>query len=187
MVVGGSVGGLVGGLGYICLFVFLVLLVAVIAVGIALLVRNWRRKGPLPRSGEQGIREPTPDAVLEEPDRQNVAALWRQSDELARAGRFLEAVRTLYLAVLALLHQGGLIRYERTRTNGEYADQLRRKSSPTHRPFLGLTGLFEVKWYGQRSCRSEDYGSCRQLAETIQSRIEGREASPEPPAGSYHG
>jgi membrane peptidoglycan carboxypeptidase len=30
------------------------------------------------------------------------------------------AVRTLYLAVLALLHQGGLIRYQRTRTNGEY-------------------------------------------------------------------
>ena len=34
---------------------------------------------------------------------------WR-AEELARAGRCLEAVRALYLAVLALLHRADLIR-----------------------------------------------------------------------------
>jgi hypothetical protein len=164
----GGLGALARGLGYLCLFVFVVLLVAVLVVGVALLVRNWRRNRPAARAAEQGVTEPGAENYLDEPDRQNVASLWRQSDELARAGRFLEAVRTLYLAVLALLHQAGLIRYERTRTNGEYADHLRRRGSLVHRPFLGLTGLFELKWYGERACRADDYQTCRDLAETIQ-------------------
>ncbi len=75
-------------------------------------------------------------------------------------------MRTIYLAVLALLHQGGLIRYERMRTNGEYADQLRPRRL-LHRPFLGLTGIFDVKWYGERACAAEDYAACRELAEEI--------------------
>jgi hypothetical protein len=170
-VLGGSVGPALSGLGYLCLAVFLVLLAVVVVVGVVVLIRNWRKNRSPAKAPEQGVNQPVVEAVLEEPDRQNVAGLWRQSDELARAGRFLEAVRTLYLAVLALLHQGGLIRYERTRTNGEYADQLRRKSASSHRPFLGLTGLFEVKWYGQRSCQSGDYQACRELADTIQSGV----------------
>jgi hypothetical protein len=169
--VGDAVGGLFQGLGYFCVFVFAALLAAVIVVGVALLVRSWQRNRPKAQAGEQGANELALEDVLNEPDRQNVAGLWRQSDELARAGRFLEAVRTLYLAVLALLHQASLIRYERTRTNGEYADQLRRKAVPVHRPFLGLTGLFEVKWYGERACQAGDYQTCRGLAETIQAGV----------------
>ena len=72
----------------------------------------------------------------------------------------------LYLAVLALLHRGTFIRYELPRTNGEYADQLRPRRA-LHRPFLGLTGVFEVKWYGERACAAEDYRACRELAEEI--------------------
>jgi hypothetical protein len=170
----GPVGGLGGSLGYLCLFVCAVLLGAVIVVGIVILVRNWLRNRKPKVPGQVGVNEAAAENVLEEPDKQNVAGLWRQSDELARAGRFLEAVRTLYLAVLALLHQAHLIRYERTRTNGEYADQLRRQARPVHRPFLGLTGLFEVKWYGERACRPEDYQTCRGLAETIQEGVSER-------------
>jgi hypothetical protein len=162
-----GLGPLLGGLGHLCLMFFVVLLVAVLGIGVALLVRAWWSNRVPAKPAEQGVRAARREDVLEKPDRQNVAALWRQSDELARKGRFLEAVRTLYLAVLALLHQAALIRYERTRTNGEYADQLRRKGTPTHRPFLGLTGLFELKWYGQRSCQAADYQAFRELAETI--------------------
>jgi hypothetical protein len=169
--VGGAVGSAAGALGYVCLFTCLVLLVAVIVIGVGLLVRSWVRNRAREKPVEQGPNEPAAENVLEEPDRENVAGLWRQSDELARAGRFLEAVRTLYLAVLALLHQGGLIRYERTRTNGEYADHLRRQGSAVHRPFLGLTGLFELKWYGERACQAGDYQSCRGLAEEIQTEV----------------
>jgi hypothetical protein len=165
---GGAVGSLLSGLGNLCLFFFLTLFVAVLVIGIVLLVRGWMRSRAPRQTVEQGKLPPGAEVFLEEPDRQNVASLWRQSDELARAGRFLEAVRTLYLAVLALLHQAGLIRYERTKTNGEYADHLRRRGSPVHRPFLGLTGLFELKWYGQRPCQADDYQASRGLAEEIQ-------------------
>jgi Domain of unknown function (DUF4129) len=72
------------------------------------------------------------------------------------------------------LHQARLIRYERTRTNGEYADQLRRRLA-LHRPFLGLTGVFEVKWYGERTCQAQDYQVCRELAEEL--RVESRPAA----------
>jgi hypothetical protein len=157
----------VGGLGYVCVAFIGALVLAVLLAGLFLLIRSLLQRKPSPKRGTQGMLEPGMETVLEEPDRQNVAALWSQSDDLARQGRFLEAVRTLYIAVLALLHQANLIRYERTRTNGEYADHLRRKGSPVHRPFKGLTGIFEVKWYGEKACALADYETCRNLAETI--------------------
>jgi hypothetical protein len=166
-----AVGPMLGVLGQVCLYFFLVLLAAVLVAGVVLLVRNWLQNRPREKPGQQGVSAPAAEDFLAEPDKENVAGLWRQSDELARAGRFLEAVRTLYLAVLALLHQAHLIRYERTRTNGEYADQLRRQGTPVQRPFLSLTGLFEVKWYGERSCQEGDYQACRGLAEAIQSGV----------------
>jgi hypothetical protein len=101
--------------------------------------------------------------------------LWRQAEELARRGEPLPALRTLYLAVLALLHRASLIRYERTRTNGEYAQQLRRsEAAPAGVPeaFGRLTNTFEVKWYGERACQRADFDACRRLAEEIRSGVE---------------
>ena len=66
----------------------------------------------------------------------------------------LEAVRSLYLAVLSLLHRQHLLRYEPTRTNGEYVLQVRlapQAPPELHAVFEGLTGLFEGKWYGERA------------------------------------
>ena len=70
------------------------------------------------------------------------------------------------LGVLVLLHRANLIRYERTRTNGEYANQLR-PHADLHEPFYNLTGVFEAKFYGERTCQPEDYTACRGIAENI--------------------
>ncbi|HEY7424410.1 MAG TPA: DUF4129 domain-containing protein [Gemmataceae bacterium] len=105
--------------------------------------------------------------LLEESPRE----LWRQAETLAGEGRFREAVRGLYLAVLAQLHRQQFIRFEPTRTNGEYVRQVRlsEQAPPElHEPFHQLTNLFEAKWYGERSCASDDYRACRALAEEIQ-------------------
>jgi hypothetical protein len=105
--------------------------------------------------------------VLEE----SPSELWRQAEGLASEGRFREAVRVLYLAVLALLHRQQFIRFEPTRTNGEYVRQVRlseRAPAELHGPFHELTDLFEVKWYGERACEPDDYRACRTLAEEIQ-------------------
>jgi Domain of unknown function (DUF4129) len=168
-VLGGPVG--LGGIGPMVLFVLVVLVAAVLVIGVALAIRQWLQNRPPAIVRREGRIEAGGDEIELEPERQDVASLWRQSDDLARSGRFLEAVRTLYLAVLALLHQASLIRFERTRTNGEYADQLRPLKS-LHAPFLRLTDLFEVKWYGERRCQEVDYTACRGYAESI--RLESK-------------
>jgi hypothetical protein len=99
-----------------------------------------------------------------------VAFLWRRAEELAQEGHFLEAVRLLYLAVLAHLHRANLIRYERTLTNGEYVAQLRHAPvglTALHEPFRQLVLLFDEKWYGERACARDDYLACRGLAEEL--------------------
>ena len=104
------------------------------------------------------------------PDEYSVSGLWREADNLARAGRARDAVRTLYLAVLALLHRANLIRFERTRTNGEYVRQLRSRET-LRTPFAGMTSLFEVKWYSESTCEASDYTTCRALAENIRENL----------------
>jgi hypothetical protein len=96
---------------------------------------------------------------------------WSQADELARQGRLRDAVRMLYLLVLTNLHQQNCIRYERTKTNGEYAGQLRRRPE-LQMPFRSLTSVFERKWYGLYPCESPEYQDCRGIADQI--RTEAR-------------
>jgi hypothetical protein len=96
------------------------------------------------------------------------ANLWRQADALAAKERYREALRQVYLALLASLHSRHFIRFEPTRTNGEYVRQLRlsEQAPPElHQPFQRLTQLFETAWYGERPCEESDYRAARTLAE----------------------
>src|SRR5262249_54471844 len=104
-----------------------ILRVAALVVAPVLNLQKWARNRPKKEATKQPDAPAAPEleAVLTHPDEQSAAALWGEADDLARRGKFLEALRTLYLAVLVLLHRANLIRYERTRTNGEYATQLR--------------------------------------------------------------
>ncbi len=131
------------------------------------LFRQQRRKA-LSRtpSRESGQTAPSLETILTQPEQYSVAGLWGQADELAHGGNYREAVRMLYLAVLALLHRANLIRFERTRTNGEYVHQLRSHTG-VHEPFTSMTSLFEVNWYSESLCQPVDYHTCRDLAENI--------------------
>ncbi len=120
---------------------------------------------PPPAATKKAADELSLESLLSQPAR-TLENLWQQADDLARAGKCLEAVRILYLAVLTFLHRNNFIRCAPMRTNGEYLAQLRARQEIC-RPFRGLTGLFEVKWYGERSCQQEDYAACRSFAETI--------------------
>jgi hypothetical protein len=91
---------------------------------------------------------------------------WAEADQLAEKGQFREAVRCIYLVVLVSLHQANLIRYERTRTNGEYVRQLRPRKD-IHPTFRSLTSLFEHKWYGQKECIDSEYQHTKELADAI--------------------
>ena len=144
------------------------LAVIVLVVALILFLRN-RDPAPAPAVVTQTTAAPQTPAL--EPDQQSPNDLWSQTEKLARRGEFLEAVRDLYLAVLTVLHRADLIRYEKTRTNGEYLRQLRStdERGVVVEPFRGLTRLFEQKWYGERACAAGDYDSCLEFAEALRS------------------
>ncbi len=141
---------------------------AVVVVGVLLYLNSPRApRTPKPPT-VSGADNPSPDSDARQVLEESPAALWRQADTLAGEGRFREAVRVLYLAVLALLHRRHFIRFEPTRTNGEYVRQVRlsEQAPPElHEPFQRLTNLFETAWYGERLCDAGDYRACRVLAD----------------------
>ncbi|HTU88932.1 MAG TPA: DUF4129 domain-containing protein, partial [Gemmataceae bacterium] len=147
------------------------LALAVVVAGVILYLASPH--SPKPKKDEPAA---TASGLSAENDARHVlegspAALWRQADTLAGDGRFRDAVRLLYLAVLALLHRQRFIRFEPTRTNGEYVRQVRlsvQAPPELHEPFEQLTHLFETAWYGERPCESSDYRACRTLAEEMQ-------------------
>ena len=159
-----------GGFGPLMWAILAGVLLAVVAVACVLLLRQ-RSQTPAAAPVETGkVKASGLDDFFNRPELPAAAALWKQADRLAAEGHHREAVRTLYAAVLALLHRANLIRYEPTRTNGEYAAQLRaggQAAEEIHEPFRKLTRLFEVKWYGERACQPEDYDTCRGLAEEV--------------------
>ena len=70
--------------------------------------------------------------------------------ELMKAGRYREAIRAWYHALLVTCFRAGLLHYRKDRTNWEYAFSL----SPDHawRPrFMEATRSFEREWYGRRA------------------------------------
>lgn len=160
------------GLNSLAWIVFWGIMLAVAVVAIVIAWRNWTpklkaAKGPTVEPIKQSLEN-----LLAHANPQTVTQLWQQADDLARKGQFLEAVRSLYLAALVVLHRSNLIRFEPTRTNGEYLDQLR-SHKPLQDSFRDLTGIFELKWYGQRTCQPEDWVSCRFLAEAIRGQAAG--------------
>src|SRR5262249_45232457 len=126
---------------------------------------RWRER-PEPDRAPPTEALPLTEPGLE-PDEQSPTEFWRRAETLARRGEFRQAVRWLYLAVLTHLHRADLIRYDRTRTNGEYLRQLRAADSVVLEPFGRLTRLFEQKWYGEGACAADDYDNCVELASQV--------------------
>ncbi len=147
------------------------LVLAVLAVGVFFYLSSPRSpRSPKPEastSAEVSLKENDARQIVEE----SPANLWRQADSLASERRFRDALRLVYLAVLASLHRRQFIRFEPTRTNGEYVRQLRlsdRAPSEWHDPFQRLTQCFETAWYGERPCEESDYRAARTLADRMQ-------------------
>ncbi len=176
---GGGSGGVIApgvgaaGFGQVAWMILLGLLIAVVVGALVFLgihlYRNRSRKPKQPKSETEAAAETEPP-----PHEQPVAVLWQQAEKLAQDGRYLDALRSLYRAVLSLLHRRQLLRYESTRTNGEYVQEVRlapQAPAEVREPFERLTNLFERKWYGDRGCESAEFLEGRGLAEEIQSAV----------------
>lgn len=130
------------------------LLIAVLLGLVALLV-NWLMSA----SGPIGRRRPAKAATDEELDivEANVVAVdrsreplnWRtEADEHRRAGRYRDALRCRYRALVGDLARKGLIDEIPGRTTGEERMQLRVVAPEAAPAFNAAANLFDGAWYG---------------------------------------
>jgi hypothetical protein len=158
---GGRSGGSGEGIPF-SVAVLVILLAAGLAI-VTILALRRRREGtrPLPASSASAS-----SARDEDPLSRSESEWERFAQELVRAGRFREAIRAWYHAVLVTLFRAGLLHYRKDRTNWEYAYAL----GPQHawRPaFLEATRRFEQEWYGRRNTGSETAGQFERSAREI--------------------
>jgi hypothetical protein len=99
------------------------------------------------------------------------------ADDLARAGRFREAIRHLYLASLSRLHRDGAIDYDPAKSNWDYFRAFKGPGTLLP-PFRELTRRFDFAWYGNLEVSAGSWQTFRGLCEPILTREgEGMAAS----------
>jgi uncharacterized protein DUF4129 len=100
----------------------------------------------------------------------------RYAMQLAAAGRFREAIRAWYHAVLVTCYAGGVLHFRKGRTNWEYVSTL--APSLAWRPeMILLTRRFEREWYGADESSRDALDDCGARARAILESVrEGGEA-----------
>lgn len=102
------------------------------------------------RAPQETLTDATPETDRDEDPTSRPPSEWEQHAEtLARAGRYREAIRAWYHAVLAAAFRRGYVTYAKGRTNWEYVAAL----SPGldfRNDVISMTQRFEGCWYGGR-------------------------------------
>jgi hypothetical protein len=106
-------------------------------------------------------------------------ARWREEAErLAREGRFKEALRCRYRALVGELAARGLVEEIPGRTSGEYERLVRAASPEIGQHFSAATDLFERCWYGQEPIGDQEQQSMGRSCEEVVTRAgPGRQGS----------
>jgi len=90
-------------------------------------------------------------------DRSREPVNWRkEADEHRREGRFRDALRCRYRALVGDLARRGLIDEIPGRTTGEERAQLRRVTPLAAKPFNAAADMFDGAWYGHRDVDAGD-------------------------------
>ncbi len=85
---------------------------------------------------------------------------WRAADQLATDGRFEEAAHALYRGVVATLVVRERLRFDSSKTSGDYARELRARGSSSYALFREFSRQFDDVVYGHRG---SDESSLRDL------------------------
>lgn len=87
-----------------------------------------------------------------------------------RAGDYRNGARHLYLSSLLWLEERGLLRYDRSRTNREYLQQVR--GNPVHDDLVPVVETFERVWYGSRELDASDFDAYERQVAALRSHGE---------------
>ncbi len=157
-----------------------ILLAAAVVVLVVFLVRwGGQRTGRWKRRAEQEVdADPTDDVI--EPrvvaiDWSKEPGEWRsEADEHRRAGRFRDAVRCRYRALVGDLARRGLIDEVPGRTTGEHRDQMREVRPAVSPEFDEAAELFDGAWYGRAHVGADDDDHFKVLARDVMTAAERR-------------
>jgi hypothetical protein len=95
------------------------------------------------------------------------ATEWEKyAEQLAADGRYREAIRAWYHAVLVTCYASGVLHFRKGRTNWEYIASLPPVLS-WRAELIGLTRRFEVEWYGHEQSTADALEECSERARAI--------------------
>lgn len=135
-------------LGVIILVVIITILLGIF--GFIVLSRNKI----VDKKRVDGFTSPVTSIKDEDPLSRTSLEWERFAKELIAQGRFREAVRAWYHALLTTLFRTGFLHHRKERTNWEYVNSL--SPSLVWRPdFVEATRRFEEEWYGRRNTDRE--------------------------------
>lgn len=107
----------------------------------------------------------TEAALVEARDTDSILDL---ADGKARAGDHRSAFRLVYLATLVALDTGGILRFDRSKTNWEYLRSLRAAGrDDIYDAMQPLTRDFDRLWYGFAAAGADDYQRARRQYELL--------------------
>lgn len=152
-------------------WVILVGLVAGLAAALVLLAQRARRRGRRPRR-----RKATVAATVTEWARPRSAAdLAAEADELAAGGRWREALRARYQALVAALAARHVLDDRPSVTTGEHRARVAVGVPPAAPPFADAAELFDRAWYGDQPTGPAEDEAFRSLAGAVLAEAPDRE------------
>ena len=86
------------------------------------------------------------------------------ADRFAADGRFEDAAHALYHGVLLSLARSDRVRLDPSKTSGDYARELRARSSSSYQPFREFSRRFDVAVFGHGVCDAGLIDDLRRLA-----------------------
>ncbi len=149
--------------------------VAIIILVIILLAFSVLRRT---KSGAVAVEtsEPFGSKRDEDPLSRGATEWERYAMQLAAAGRFREAIRAWYHAVLVTCYSAGVLHFRKGRTNWEYVSTL--APSLAWRPeMIQLTRSFEREWYGGDESSRDALDDCSARARAILESVRERGAA----------
>ena len=84
----------------------------------------------------------------------------QRAEDLARAGRYAQAMQALFLAQVLTLDHRRILRFHPSKTPGEYAREAR-LPPPERQEFLGLVRVLYRYAFAGETCRPEDFQAWR--------------------------
>ena len=92
---------------------------------------------------------------------------WALAEQLDAAGNYVGACHAIYVGVLDSLARAGIIKFHASKTSGDYARELRRRSATMAGEFASFARLFDRSVYSWSEPTHDDYVRLSRAAETV--------------------